>query len=191
MNANILTKLAPAAVLLTVGLGGCATTATPDDDTAEESAAFSNNEFTCSDHLESPKERGFGVFVKAARAAGHPGFDRFVLEFAGNVVPHWSVHRMPSATFYYDGSGKELVLPGTSGLQLYVDATAWDFENEQSTFTGPGRFKPNSTNVLTEAANNGDFEGITSWALGLKQTSCYHVLELSNPPRLVIDIKTN
>ena len=37
----------------------------------------------------------------------------------------------------------------------------------------------------------GDFEGYVSWGVGLQRAACYRVFELSNPPRLVVDVQND
>src|SRR4051794_2300732 len=97
-------KFAP--VLVAFVLAGCA--ATPAVDQASEEGEQALTSFVCADDAEGAavdgEEQAIGI-VKAARAGGHPGFDRFVLEFTGGNVPQWEVHRTPTATFGMDGSG--------------------------------------------------------------------------------------
>ena len=115
-----------ALAVLPLVLAGCAA--------APESAADGDNteqaltSFVCSDHVEGEanegEEQGVGV-VSAARAGGHPGFDRFVLEFTRGNVPHWYVSRSDSATFGMDGSGDPVPLPGTAGLYVAVQSSMY------------------------------------------------------------------
>lgn len=186
-------KIVSAAFLMSVALGGCAVEA-PADDAAvgSDESNLSSSPFVCTDQLESASEGhgDFGTVVKT-RAAGHPGFDRYVIEFGNNLMAHWLIQRTPTATFSIDPSDQKLTLPGTAGILATVRASMFPAMGEDPVFQGSPRFVPNGTAAITETANVGDFEGISSWALGLKKTSCYRVLELQNPARLVIDVQTN
>jgi hypothetical protein len=44
---------------------------------------------------------------------------------------------------------------------------------------------------VTEVVATGDFEGVLSWAIGLRKATVFRVSELTAPPRLVIDIASD
>ena len=56
------------------------------------------------------------------------------------------------------------------------------------TYTGPTDFTPDFPK-LEELALAGDFEAVSSWYIGMSETSCVRVLTLQGPSRLVIDIE--
>jgi hypothetical protein len=121
------------------------------------------------------------VRVTAVRAAAQSGYDRFVIQFDG-PVPQYELHPQPGSTFVQDPSGLPVTLQGSSGLALTLrDASS-------SSYSGPTDLHTNG-NVLREARQVGDFEGVVSWALGLSKPACYRVTTLSSPFRLVIDVQ--
>ncbi len=44
--------------------------------------------------------------------------------------------------------------------------------------------------VVLEVERTCDFEGVVTWVIGVASPNRFRVLELSDPPRLVVDIRT-
>ena len=83
-----------------------------------------------------------------------------------------------------DPSGVQVTLAGSAGLVVTVrGATA------NGSFTGSTDLRPSGTAVLEEARQIGDFEGVVTWGLGLSRASCFRVLTLTGPSRLVVDVQ--
>ncbi|UQX87593.1 hypothetical protein M6D93_14965 [Jatrophihabitans telluris] len=120
--------------------------------------------------------------VVDVRVGQHVGFDRFVVQFAGSKIPSFTLTPKSSAVFYLDGSGKPVTLRGTAGLKVVMRSTTGI-----GTFSGPTDIRPAFVQ-LREARQIGDFEGVTSWGLGLAHQSCKRVFTLTGPTRLVIDL---
>jgi hypothetical protein len=183
--------LAVSFAALAVTASACAAAPAEEDVEMTEGQLVS---FIC-DRAEISKDNPGGEFaqVVGVRAAGHDGYDRFVMQFdAGSKVPGYHIARQRGATFFMDGSGDPLTLPGSAGLALSVhSASGWNFETGQPSFSGPNRFRPAGARLMTEAASTGDFEGYVSWGVGLQRAACYRVFELTNPPRLVVDVQNN
>ena len=124
------------------------------------------------------------VKVVDVRVGAHPGYDRFVIEFAGDRLPHWEATPKSGATFYKDPSGMPITLEGKAGILLVVRPV------KSGSYQVPPRsidFDP-EFHQLAEAYRLGDFEGVFSWGLGLENQSCKRILALSSPTRLVIDV---
>jgi hypothetical protein len=173
--------------LLTLSVAGCSAEPESEDEIAESEL----NAFTCTgrDTVKKHPEAPYGQLV-ATRADAHPGFDRFVMEFERGSVPSYRVSPQNSAQFYQDGSGEPISLAGNAGITVLAEqASGWDLETGQPTLTGPRRYTPTGTTVLREVASTGDFEGQVRWGLGLEGRACYRVFELSNPPRIVVDVR--
>jgi hypothetical protein len=179
--------------LLSLVAAGCSSGAA-EDAVDLESSESNLSEFVCSssETVKNAPNAPYGQLV-STRAAAHPGFDRFVMEFKpGSGVPNYRVYRQGSPKFFMDGSGDPIELTGAAGIGITAQmASGWDMQTGQPIFNGPRRFSAEGTGLLNEAAFTGDFEGQVNWALGLKRTACHRVFELSNPPRLVVDIQTN
>jgi len=128
--------------------------------------------------------------LTAVRVAHQPGgYDRIVFEFAPQAgaaahIPAYTVSRQASAKFVKDPSGLPVTMRGSAGLRIVFHgasgATSYNGSRDQI-YTLP---------VVQEVEQLGDFEAVLSWGAGLSQASCIRTLELSNPPRAVIDVQT-
>jgi hypothetical protein len=134
------------------------------------------------------------VHLTDVRVGTHSGFDRVTFEFAAAPdappkIPQYEIH-LASPPIVEDGSGNPIEVEGNHFAQvIFHGATGYDLSSEtpKPTYTGPRELKPRFT-VLTEVQQNGDFEATLSWALGLSRSSCWKVVELSDPLRVVIDL---
>jgi hypothetical protein len=132
-----------------------------------------------------PKKSDVGAQVVDVRLGSHDTYDRVTFEFSGqDTVPPYTIRTVTTVT--EDGSGKTLSLQGTSYAELvFQHASGYDLYY-QPTYKGPKDFVP-KFQALAEVREAGDFERVLSWGFGLNDSSCWHVLELSNPVRLAVD----
>lgn len=139
--------------------------------------------FRCADSSESGTSSRFPVTgLTAIRAAGHPGFDRIVVEFNG-ALTEYDVMRQADATFVQDASGLPSKLAGSAGLRIVLRHAS-----AHETYGGSNDLTPRLTNVR-EARLIGDFEGVTTLGVGLSRQTCIRVFTLTNPTRLVVDVQ--
>lgn len=128
------------------------------------------------------------ALLKDVRMGVHPeqgGWDRIVFEFAGPNLPPASVGYVASAS--QCGSGAPVALKGTAVLSVrFAQAAAHD-QSAQPTFASKELAGPGTT--ILEAKASCDFEGVVSWAAGIKAKQNFKVTTLQNPTRLVIDVK--
>ena len=131
------------------------------------------------------KKNDVGAQVVDVRLGSHDTYDRVTFEFSGqDTVPPYTIRTVTTVT--EDGSGKTLSLQGTSYAELvFQHASGYDLYY-QPTYKGPKDFVP-KFQALAEVREAGDFERVLSWGFGLNHSSCWHVLELSNPVRLAVD----
>lgn len=125
------------------------------------------------------------VHVTDVRVTEEDGFDRFVIQFDGNV-PSFTVHRQTKPVFTQGASGQTITLSGTAGVlvQLHTATGA-------GTYDGPTDFTQAGYRVLKEARLTQDFEGTVGWGLGLGTNACMRVFEPTiSPSRLIIDFAT-
>ncbi len=136
--------------------------------------------FTCGT-VSAGSTSGSAAPITRVSVGHHPGYDRFVVEFAGSRVPHYTVTPKSSAVFYLDPSNKKVTLLGTAGIRVAL------FPASGRSYHGPTDIRT-SFPQLREARRIGDFEAVTSWGIGLAHQSCKRVFTLSAPSRLVIDV---
>jgi hypothetical protein len=126
------------------------------------------------------------VTLREVRAAQNEGFDRVVFEFVGDGASGYRVEYMdPPAR--QCGSGKDVAIAGAALLRVrLLPAQAHD---EKGNPTIKDRERKVDLGVLRELEQICDFEGQVEWVLGLASRTPYRVLELSSPPRIVVDVK--
>jgi Fe-S cluster biogenesis protein NfuA len=122
--------------------------------------------------------------LEVIRAGHHPGFDRVVLEFDG-PVPVSQIRYVD--TLIGDPSGLPVPVPGRAVLRVVLRGAEahdefGDRASQRNTFPLP--------NVMS-ALQAGDFEGVVTYGVGLAARRPFHTFTLTNPSRLVIDIKSD
>jgi hypothetical protein len=118
--------------------------------------------------------------LTSVRFAQHAGYDRIVFEFAdARAVPSYKLAQQ-TPTFVTDPKGERKTLEGSAGLWTRFEGTDW---TNGVPFSAARPELP----VIREVAEVGNFEGITSYGIGLSTRSCFRTLELAAPARLVID----
>jgi hypothetical protein len=126
------------------------------------------------------------VTLHAIRTGRHKGFDRVVFEFRGGAMPGYHVEYVDKPVRSC-GSGDVLRVAGSGWLsvrltpaQAHTDAGVATLKYRERRLRFP---------VLKELQSTCDFEGEVQWVLGVASANHYRVMELSDPARLVIDIK--
>jgi hypothetical protein len=91
--------------------------------------------------------------------------------------------------FSSDGSGKPLPVKGDAFISVRMSpAYGFDFENGQTTYTGPDRITPQAK-YITEIVKAGDFEGVVTWIIGLNVKRGFSVQATGKPQtQLVVTV---
>ena len=119
----------------------------------------------------------------AVRAAHRDDVDRVVFEFRGGVPGHrvGYVDRL-----FADGSGRRVHVAGRALLRVRFEP-AQAHEDDGSPTAAPRRVAFSLPNVMT-AVRAGDFEGVTTYGLGLAKRTRVRVTTLQGPPRVVVEV---
>jgi hypothetical protein len=132
---------------------------------------------------------GSGGTLTDVQIGHHPGYDRLVLTFANasGLAPQFTVTPQGSSHFVHDASGMPANLLGDSGWRLAVTGATG-----HGGYGGSTDLKPAApVDTLAEAAQTGDFEGVINWGLGIHGSAvCVRAGALSDPPRVVVDVKS-
>jgi hypothetical protein len=146
---------------------------------------------------ETGGESGVYTNLVDVRVGSHAGYDRITFEFRAprpnpggkTGIPRYAI-RAAQPPFTHDGSGEPLAVSGNAFVDLvFHGATGVDLEY-QPTYHGPAVLRPRF-DILREAVRSGDFEATLGWVLGLERRTCWNVLELHDPDRVVIDLPTS
>lgn len=115
------------------------------------------------------------------------GFERFVFEFEGGL-PGYRV-KYVNRPITQCGSGRTVQVAGNAFLKIH-------FTPAQAHEMNSGEVTVDDRNRMLDFANAQqlvdvcDFEGNVEWVLGLRTAGRFRVTELTDPPRIVVDVKT-
>jgi len=121
--------------------------------------------------------------VVAIRAAHHPGFDRFVLEFDTRAAPRASVGFVPS--LIGDFSGQKVPVPGRAVIRVVIQGAQAHDSGGTPTVTLDQAFALPNVMALRGA---GDFEGVVTMGLGLAKRMPFRVHRFTSPGRIAVDV---
>jgi hypothetical protein len=129
-----------------------------------------------------------GPLPTTVRFGEHPGYDRVVFDFDGDVVPGYRVEYVPQAV--QDGSGNVVEIDGDAILQVRMEGVRLPEPGEAVT-GGPGTFVPDEDEVVKEVRLEGTFEGIAlAWVGVDDRPRDFRVFTLTDPVRLVVDVSS-
>lgn len=123
--------------------------------------------------------------LMTVRSAAHDGFDRVVFEFDGQIPGYH--------TEYIDqpvrkcGSGNVTQVAGDGWLEVRMYPANAHTKAGQAAVTE--REQAPGLPVLAELELTCDFEAVVTWILGVESPNRYRIRELSNPPRLVVEVR--
>ena len=117
------------------------------------------------------------------RAAHHPGYDRIVFDFRNGLPTRVRVRYVDRLVA--DPSGQPVRISGRGILQVVFNPAK---AHDASGPTAPARTQYALPNIMT-AVRAGDFEGYTTYGIGLAKKTTFHVFTLRSPARVVIDVR--
>ena len=132
------------------------------------------------------------ALIERVEVGRHEGYDRVVFQFAGDGLPGWEVAWVDGPV-RQDGSGEAVEVPGAAVLGVRLDpASIVDLSGVEleQVYDGPDRVEGTGGTVV-EVVRASDFEAVSRWAIGLADRVDFRVLTLSDPPRLVVDVRNH
>ena len=136
--------------------------------------------------IHRPRSAPPVAILREVRAAAHVGFDRVVFEFAAGPLPGYHVE-YTAGPVYQCGSGDEVSVAGGASLTVRLDAA--QAHDDQGNATIKERRRVLTLPAVKELTIICDFEAQVEWVAGLVAQTPYRVAELSEPPRLVVDVQ--
>lgn len=137
----------------------------------------------------SEPSSGAALTVTDVRIGVHDGYDRVVLDLGGTGTPGWRAEYVDAAI--QDGSGTELALAGDAVLEIDVSGTAYPMDSGQTEYPGPDRIETNGTASVAEVRYGHVFEGVTQVFVGVDAEHPFRVFSLTDPTRVVIDVRSD
>ena len=132
---------------------------------------------------------------ETARIGAHEGYDRWVLEFRPGSTPPTGWEIWWTGNYIDSDVGEESFDPteAVEGLEYLtirmLSSSGWALPEEEW-YDGPEDLYGSDvgTSNLMQASLMGDFEGYSTWAIGVDHEATFNVFTLAGPARLVIDI---
>jgi hypothetical protein len=121
--------------------------------------------------------------LEAVEVSQLDGFDRVVFRFSSHV-PGYNVNYVPEVTA--DPSDEPISLEGNAFMIVAMHSVA---SGQVGAPPAPQDRQTPRFPELREIAGAGDFEGVVSFGLGLTAESGFRVFTLTNPDRLVVDVR--
>lgn len=126
------------------------------------------------------------VVLRSVRTASQKNYDRIVFEFEGRRLPGYHVEYIDRPARQC-GSGNPVSLRGDAWLRVRL--TPAQAHTEAGAATVNDRERVLNLKLMKELKATCDFEAEVEWVVGLASPNRYRVMELSNPARLVVDVK--
>jgi hypothetical protein len=128
------------------------------------------------------------LVVADVRVGVHDGFDRVVVELAGDGRVGWFTELGDTA--FEDGSGASVDVDGGAVLTVMLNAVAFppDLPDPSLRWEGPRVPAPADAVVLTEVVDSIVFEAQHQLFVGLAERVPYRIVRLEDPQRVVIDL---
>jgi hypothetical protein len=170
----------------TAGTRAPTTTATAPASTATTGAAAWSTAARTGPGGTQPPD-GPSAKLGAIRAARHPGYDRVVFQFEGAEVPGYRIEYVREITLG-ETDDQFLTLQGGALVQATFQGSASE-DHRPGTQTVPDKL----TLGLAQVKQIGlaeDWEGVVRLGIGLDHRAGFRVLELHDPPRVVVDFAT-
>jgi len=125
--------------------------------------------------------------VTGVRTAHHPGFDRVVFDFQGQLPGAESVRYVDRVVA--DGSGEPVTVAGRAFLLVRFEEAQAHTDTGSPTLARRPALAPGLT-TIRDIALAGDYEGYVTVAIGVSDRAAFRVIELNNPARVVVDIRS-
>jgi len=126
--------------------------------------------------------------MKSVAAGLHTCYDRVVFTLGGTAVaqPGWRVEYVSPPTS--DGSGDPVAVAGSAFLRVVI-TNAGTPPDTGVPDPNPRKISPTSTQVVRQVVLDTVFEGQYTSFIGLTGSRAFRVFRLSNPPRVVVDVR--
>lgn len=133
------------------------------------------------------KERNTTVTSQlvAVRVGRHRTFERTVFELRGSLPSFESVKYVPRIT--EDGSGNPVPVAGRAFIEVVLMVQCGPGLEPGACPGAPGI--PRGFRTIRQEVHAGYFESNATYGIGLSRRVGFRVFELSNPPRVVVDVR--
>ena len=161
-------------------------TAAPADETAEptDGADYS----TEPQNDPSWPSSGGELLPTGVRVGSHEGYERVVFDFEGTGTPGWRVEYVDEAV--EEGRGDVIDVDGDHTLQVIATGVRYPEGEDENGRVAQGSYDTDGAGLIEEVRVTGIFEGQNQAFIGLDEKAPFRAFTLTDPARLVVDVKT-
>jgi hypothetical protein len=128
--------------------------------------------------------------VTDIRVARQDGYDRVVFELAGTGAPGWRVAYTATPTL--GESGERAQVDGDVYLQVFVRGVGYPMDTGVTEYAGANPIAAGGTTSVRAVRHGAVFEGQYDAIIGISGTQRpFRAFTLTNPTRLVVDVRDN
>ncbi|MCU1359369.1 MAG: hypothetical protein JWN99_658, partial [Ilumatobacteraceae bacterium] len=132
------------------------------------------------------------------RTGVHECYERIVIELQAGIapitagLPGWLVRYADGPVTLGQTDDQFVELDGNADLLITMNAWIQTFDSNNTAvgYAGPRDLHPSGTTAIREMRLVDDFEGQSTWAVGVDHRRDFRVFTLTGPDRLVVDIAT-
>jgi hypothetical protein len=166
-----------------------------DDDGATAAPAPETDEPTdAADYSTEPQNdpdwpsAGGELLPTGVRVGSHEGYERVVFDFEGTGTPGWRVEYVDEAV--EDGRGEVVDVDGDFTLQVIATGVRYPEGDDETGRVAQGSYDAEDADLVEEVRVTGIFEGQNQAFIGLDEEAPFRVFTLTEPARLVVDVRT-
>lgn len=166
-----------------------------DDDGATAAPAEETDEPTdAAEYTTEPSNdpdwpsSGGELLPTGVRVGGHEGYERVVFDFEGTGTPGWRVEYVDEAV--EDGRGEVVDVEGDYTLQVIATGVRYPEGDDETGRVAQGSYDAEDADLVEEVRVTGIFEGQNQAFIGLDEEAPFRVFTLTEPARLVVDVRT-
>lgn len=152
-----------------------------------EASSAADPPFSATTAEDTSEPSGEPLTVVAARVGAQDGYDRVVLELAGGRgAPGWSVQYTDDPR--QQGSGDPVKVKGAAVLAVIVRGVGYPFDTGVEEVSQDPALPPGAK-AVTDVVLGSTFEGQYEAFIGTSGRLPFRVFRLSDPARVVIDVR--
>lgn len=137
--------------------------------------------------ISTSEPSGEPLALTGVRVGRNDGYDRVVLDLAGDGVPGWQVEYVDSPV-REQGSSAVVPLEGDGQLRITARGMGYPADTGVPYYPGPERVPTRGAEVVEDVAVGTLFEGRQNVYVGVSSPNRFRVFPLDDPTRLVVDI---
>lgn len=131
---------------------------------------------------------GGELLPTGVRVGSHEGYERVVFDFEGTGTPGWRVEYVDEAV--EDGRGEVVDVEGDFTLQVIATGVRYPEGDDETGRVAQGSYDAEDADLVEEVHVTGIFEGQNQAFIGLDEEAPFRVFTLTEPARLVVDVRT-